>query len=276
MAQKKERAARSDSKLLQACFDGDLATVRERIAAGAKVNAGRRDKHPPLEIAARRGHLAVLRELIANGADVDQVHKVNYEVFPTSALIGAIEQYQFQAAEELVRAGASTALETHPGSNAASAAAFKAIEYWWLANATKTSSKEQADLTATFKQLGHLTIGDRPPQTYESWFTFLKQAVDSGAKADDYCLWEACKMGCLPVLRYLISIGGDVNFRPHNNTALQIAVKHEFDEIALTLIAAGADPNLAGKFGYPPLKLAVARERHLVIQALLAAGAIPL
>src|SRR5947207_2116410 len=120
MTDKKQRAARSDSKLLQACLEGNLAMVRGRIAAGANVNAGRKDKHPPLEIAARCGHLAVARELIAKGADVNQIHKVNHEVFPTSALIGAIAQYQFQVAEELVRAGASTALETHPGCNAAS------------------------------------------------------------------------------------------------------------------------------------------------------------
>lgn len=284
MTDKKQSAARSDSKLLQACLDGNLALVRERISAGASVNAGRKDKHPPLEIAARRGHLMIVKELIVHGADVNQIHKVNREAFPTSPLIGAIERYQFPVAEELVRAGASTALETHPACNAASEAAFKAIEYWWLSNDAKASSKELATLTASFKQMAHLTNGDRPPQTFEDWFGFVKKSVESGAKINDYCLWEACKLGCLPIVRYLISIGANVNFAPpsrstlmpHSTSALQMAIGNEFDEIALLLISAGADPDLKGGTRESPLKLAVAKERHSVIRALLAAGATPL
>lgn len=276
MAEKKPRAPRSDSKLLQACVEGNLGTVRERIAAGANVNAGRKDKKPPLELAAGCGYLEIVRELIAAGADVNQIHKVNYEVFPTSPLIGAIAQYQFHIADELVGAGASAGLETHPGCNAASNAAFKAIEYWWLTNDTKTSFKELADFTATMKQLGNLTIGDRPPQTFDDWFGFLKRAVASGAKVNDYCLWEACKAGCLPMVRYLISIGADVNFTPHLSTPLQIAIEFEFDEIALELIAAKADPNLMGRDKRSPLKLSVEKEKHSVTRALLAAGAKPL
>ena len=284
MADKKQRAPRSDSKLFQACLDGNLEAVRERSAAGANVNAGRKDKHPPLEIAARCGHLPIVKELIRNGADVNQIHKVNHEAFPTSALIGAIAQYQFQIAEELVRAGASTALETHPGCNAASKAADKAIEYWWLSNDAKTSFKELATLTATFKQMAHLTIEGRPPQAFEDWFGFLKKSVDSGAKVNDYCLWEACKLGCLPIVQYLISIGANVSFtppnrstiKPHGSSALQMAIGNEFDDIALMLIAAGADPDFKGGFRESPLKLAVAKERHSVIRALLAAGATPM
>ncbi len=276
MAERKQRAPRSDSRLLQACLDGNLALVRERIAAAANVNAGRNDKHPPLEMAARCGHLEIVRELMAAGADVNQIHKVNFEVFPTSPLIGAIAQYQFRAAQELVQGGASAGLETHPGCNAATQAAFKAIEYWWLTNDTKTSFRELANLTTTFKQLGNLTIGDRPPQTFQDWFGFLKLAVDSGAEVNDRCLWEACKSGCLPLVRYLISIGADVNFMADRTTSLQKAIQFEFDEIALELLAAKADPNLTGDNRFSPLKLAVEKERHVIIRALLDAGANPI
>jgi ankyrin repeat protein len=275
MEKKKQRAPRSDSKLLQACLEGNLAVVRERIMAGANINAGRKDKRPPLETAAHCGHMEIVRELIAVGADVNQIHKVNIEVFPTSALIVAIKQYKYQIAEELVRAGASAALETAPGCNAASEAAFKAIQYWWLTNDTKTTFTELAKLTATFKQLANLTVNNRPPQTFEDWFNFLKRAVNSGAKINNYCLWEACKMGCAPVVNYLISTGADVNFIAHLTSPLQIAIQNEFDETALALIAAKADPNLTEKFSHSPLKLALAKERHAIIRALLDAGATP-
>lgn len=176
MAEKKQRAPRSDSKLLQACLEGNLAAVRERIAAGANVNAGRKDKRPPLEIAACCGHLEVVRELTAAGADVNQMAKVNFEVFPGSALVGAIKGKHFDVAQELIRAGASVALETHPGCNAASEAAFRAIEFHW---------HKGSPWKWVVKALE--TIGDeKPPRsTFDDWFGFLKQAVESGAKVND-------------------------------------------------------------------------------------------
>ncbi|MBI3853656.1 MAG: ankyrin repeat domain-containing protein [Verrucomicrobia bacterium] len=267
MDEKRQRAPRSDTKLLQACLDGNLAIIRERIAAGANVNAGRKDKRPPLETAARCGHLEVVRELIAAGADVNQIAKVNFEVFPGSALNGAIKQHHFEIAQELVRAGASVALETHPGCNAASEAAFKTIEmYWrkssplkWFVRAIEMVSEEKPQL-----------------RSFEDWFDFLKQAVAAGAKVNDYCLWEACKLGCTSVALYLISIGVNINVMPHEISALQKAIQGGLDEVALALIAAGADPNLTGKLSSPPIKLARAKKRHKIVRALLDAGATPL
>jgi len=266
MDEKKQRAPRSDTALLQACLDGNLDIVRKRIAAGAHVNAGRKDKRPPLETAARCGHLDIVRELIAAGADVNQIAKINFEASPGSALIGAIKQNHLETAQELVRAGASVVLETHPGCNAASEAAFKAIELYWSKNSSLKS------VVQALESLGEL----EQKHSFQDWFDFLKQTVKARAKVNDYCLWEACKLGCTPVVHYLVSVGSNVNFMPHDTTPLQIAIHGGFDEIALALISAKADPNLTGKFSPSPLKLAVAKERHTIIRALLDAGATPL
>lgn len=264
MSEKKQRAPRSDSKLLQASLEGNLSQVRERIAAGANVNAGRKDKRPPLEIAARCGHLEVVRELIAAGADLNQIAKVNFEVFPGSALVGAIKQKHFDVAQELVQVGASVSMETHAGCNAASEAAFRAIEFHW---------RKKSPWKWVVKALE--TIGDEKPpnSTYDDWFGFLRQTVAAGAKVNDYCLWEACKLSCTQVALYLISIGVNVNVMPHGTSALQKAIESGLDEVALALIAAGADPNLTEKFASPPLKLARAKGRRGIVQALLDAGA---
>lgn len=267
MGEGKQRAPRSDTTLLQACLDGNLPAVRERIAAGANVNAGRKDKRPPLETAARCGHLEIVRELITAGADVNQIAKVNFEVFPGSALVGAIKEKHFKVAQELVRAGASVSLETHPGCNAASEAAFSAISLYW----SKKSSWKW--VVQTLEELG-----EKKPEssTFDDWFSFLKQAVAAGAKANDYCLWQACKSECAEVALYLISIGVNVNVMPHRCSALQTAIEHDLDEVALALIATGADPNLTGVFLPSPLKLALTKEKHTIIRALLDAGAIPI
>lgn len=264
MGKKKQRAPRSDSKLLQACLDGDLAKVRERIAAGANINAGRKDKRPPLETAARCGHLEVVRELISAGADVNQIAKVNFEVFPGSALTGAIKQKHLDVAQELVRAGASVSLETHPGCNAASEAAFRAIEFRW-----RSSQPDKVLLGGNATPV----LRERQAQTFEGWFEFLKQSVNAGAKVYDYCLWEACKLGCTQVALYLISSGVNVNVMPHGTSALQKAIEGGFEEIALALIAAHADPNLTGHFGSPPLLSAVEKEKISIVKTLLDSGA---
>jgi len=264
MDEKKQRAPRSDSKLLQACLEGNLAVVRERIAAKANVNAGRKDKHPPLEQAARCGHLAVVRELIAAGADVNQIAKVNFEVFPGSALVGAIKQKHLDVAQELIRAGASVSLETHSGCNAASEAAFNAMGAYWKKN---SSWKWVVKALEAF--------GDEKPDrsNFDDWFGFLKQAVAAGAKVNDYCLWKACQLKCAEVALYLISIGVNVNVMPHRVSALQEAIERGLDDVALALIAAGADPNLAGEFRTSPLKLARRKLKRRVVRALLDAGA---
>ncbi len=266
MADKKQRSPRSDSKLLQACLDGNLTAVRERIAAGVNVNAGRKDKRPPLETAARCGHLEIVRELIAAGADVNQISKVNFEVFPGSPLVGAVQQRHFEVARELVRAGASVSLETHPGCNAATEAAFSALALYWSTNSSGKS------VVQTLEELGEKK---RETATFEEWFTFLKDAVAAGARVNDYCLWKACQLGCAEVALYLISIGANVNVMPHGTTPLQEAIQRGLDDVALALIKAKADPNLTGRFSESPLQLALAKEKHSVIRALLGAGAAP-
>jgi len=128
MNKAKRPSAKADKALFDAACKGDLPTVRERIAAGANVNAGTKDQYPPLCIAAAFGHLEVVRELTRAGADANQIAQVRRETFPSSPLILAIKNGHFEVAQELVRLGARLELETHPGRNAATEAAFIAIK----------------------------------------------------------------------------------------------------------------------------------------------------
>ncbi len=240
--------------------------VRQRIAAGANVNAGRKDNRPPLETAARCGHLAVVKELLAAGADINQIASVNCDALPGTALIGAIKQKQFKVALELVQAGASVSLEPYPGCNAASEAALVAMSLRWGCGVAGSQITGMLESAGEMKQ---------PDATFEDWFGFLKLAVAAGAKMNDYCLWKSCQLGCSEVALYLIAIEVDVNVAPHRVTALQEAIVRDLDDVALALVAAGADPNLKGDFQPPPLELALEKEKHRVIQALLKAGAKP-
>ena len=74
-----DRAALERQKLMAAVVAGDLAKVKEQIAGGAKLDErapilnGFNDGHTPLLVAAREGHLEIVRELVRAGADVNAV-----------------------------------------------------------------------------------------------------------------------------------------------------------------------------------------------------------
>lgn len=57
-----------------ACYEGNFLEVKRLFAAGARIDM-RRNKE--LGIAARHGHLDVVRFLLDNGADIDLITNVS-------------------------------------------------------------------------------------------------------------------------------------------------------------------------------------------------------
>ena len=64
--------AEDETPLFLACEEGSLAVVRELITRGANVNlAMLSDNYTPLHVASRLHHVNVVRELLAAGATID-------------------------------------------------------------------------------------------------------------------------------------------------------------------------------------------------------------
>ncbi|MFA5106679.1 MAG: ankyrin repeat domain-containing protein, partial [Candidatus Micrarchaeia archaeon] len=67
-----------NKKLLEAVSSGDLAGVKEALAAGADVNAKDRDGYTALMVASYWGHMDIVKLLIAAGADVNAKSETGY------------------------------------------------------------------------------------------------------------------------------------------------------------------------------------------------------
>jgi len=249
-----------DEPLFRAAAKGDLDEVRRRIAAGADVDAGSGDKYPPLIVAAGMGRLHVVRELIAAGADVNRRAKLEFEEFPTTALISAIRNGHFEIAQELVRAGADVKLDVGSG-NAASEAAFKAAAFHWRAH-EEGKALLGGDSTPLLRER-HRNASNR-------WLQFLRDAISKGARISASCLGEAIKLRHEELALLLIEAGVDPNVTGH---ALQHTVSLNLTQVALAMIPAGADVNGRAPSFHPPLLLAVANGNAEITRALLAAGA---
>ena len=80
---------------------GDVETVRQRLRAGADVNARDRHGQTALMLAAHRGYRDMVETLVEGGADLNVTAKYNL-----SALMLAITAGHVEVARVLARAGA--------------------------------------------------------------------------------------------------------------------------------------------------------------------------
>jgi ankyrin repeat protein len=80
---------------------GDVETVRQRLRAGADVNARDRHGQTALMLAAHRGYRDMVETLVEGGADLNVTGKYNL-----SALMLAITAGHVEVARVLARAGA--------------------------------------------------------------------------------------------------------------------------------------------------------------------------
>jgi ankyrin repeat protein len=263
MSRATQSIARSDRILYDAVNSGNLALVRERIAVGANVNAGTKERYPPLFMAAMAGHFEIVCELIAAGADVNQLAQIRRETYPTCPLVLAVKNGHFEVAQELVRFGAKMGLETYNGNNAATEAAFMVLKRGWHA-------RNSGGWLAKIANLGSQSDNRNAE---ERWMQFVRDALKQKAPIRDYCLWEATKLKHEELAFLLIEHGVNPNASPHNSTALSMAITNELTNIAVALLKAGADPNKVEGFSAAPLLLAAARGNYEVVKALLDAGA---
>jgi len=256
----KVRRPKADEALLDAVARGDLAAVSARITAGANVSVGTKQRYPPLFTAAASGHIEILRELIAAGADVNQLSKIEFETFASCPLVLAIQRGHFEAAQELARAGGKPDLETHPGHNAATVAARKAIECYWIASGA----------AGALAKIAKLPSRERHRQMRAEWMQFVRDALVRGARIGDDCLSEALKLGDEEMALLLIDNGADPDFATRWSTVLEQAIQIGSTKVALALLKAGAKTDTQER---PPLLVAAARDNSVVVRALLDIGA---
>ena len=226
--------------LMLAGLNGSAPMVDLLLRAGADPNAARPAGGTALMMAARSGDATVLRRLIAAGADIDAATKSGH-----TALMWAVAERHRRAVALLAEVGADVRART----------AVHTPRARTIVREARVLSRLEAVNPAVLPR-----DGDRDPPRPEGGFTPLLYAVLAGDA---------------PAVRVLLSAGADVDDAgPDGVTALMLALVKRHEELALLLLAAGADPHPA-EAGLTALHLASATGSLAVAEALLARGAHP-
>ncbi|MYN66658.1 MAG: hypothetical protein F4X11_16775 [Acidobacteria bacterium] len=226
--------------LMLASQNASVPMVELLVRAGADPNAARPAGGTALMMAARSGDATVLRRLLAAGADVDAATRSGH-----TALMWAVAERHPRAVALLAEVGADVQART----------AVHTPRARTIVREAKVLSRFEAVNPAVLPR-----DGDRDPPRPEGGFTPLLYAVLAGDA---------------PTVRVLLSAGADVDDAgPDGVTALMLALVKRHEELALLLVAAGADPHPADA-GFTALHLASATGSLAVAEALLARGADP-
>ena len=86
-------------------------------------------------------------------------------------------------------------------------------------------------------------------------------------------LFIAASVGVLSIVRSLLELAHDANEQCALGTALETAATQGHNSVLLTLLKYGADPNLLGRDGYPPLQAAARFGTVESVKALVDSGA---
>jgi serine/threonine-protein phosphatase 6 regulatory ankyrin repeat subunit B len=193
---------------MRAAEKGDAARVRALVRGGADVNASLSSGATALTLAARQGHLSVVKLLLAAGAD-PRVRLFSFHGGDYTALmapIGIESEQRVEILDALIEAGG----EINPVGGFGRSPLMYAVE--------------RRDLLS----LGRLIFrGANVNLKNSSGFTTLMVAVASRSTPD--------------VLRFLIDAGADVNARSDDGmTALSIAEQQNLEDTIRLLKEAGA------------------------------------
>ena len=237
-----------------AVFKGDLSTLRILLRAGADPNPPVWYETPVLVIAAAKGQVEIVRELIAAGANVDRgfdelplhtaAQKGHLEVVHLLLDAGAnVEGYE----EDYWTALMSASLAGHLDIVRLLVERGADVNAWSqgetpLMLAAREVHREVYDFLYPLVSDEIRAIGDRDAER-EMAIT-LKRRFREGNKAVEE-LVDAAMYGNLKQVQQLIASGVDVNaVSACNRTALSLAIQGGQIPIIEALLDAGGDPNI--------------------------------
>lgn len=263
-------AARADEAdpvdaFIAAAAAGDLAAVEGALKAGVDVNAPRRDGYEglprgtrwtALHAACERARLAVVRRLIAAGANVKVKEYLGVTPLHWAAVRGPLE-----CVKALLAAGADVNVVCARGDTPLGNAATIEIARVLLAAGAKVN-------TAGFTPLLKAAKYNRP--------AMIALLAEHGARLDDPRAAALHWAGKPEAVRALLKAGVRVDLRDaKGRTALHLTTGVWYPKAAAVtlLLAAGADVNAKSPTGSTPLLEALRRRQLEIVRLLLAAGA---
>lgn len=258
-----------ETTLHSAIRNGWLDVVPSLIAAGADPNLPAPSQLPPLGQAVRDGKPELVALLLRSGADPNYHHPIAGTTSADARGPSAAE-LAFDSGDRPLL-GQFLAHKTKPES---------AIIDRWLWKAVAAHDRELAGLL--------LAHGARPDtRNAAGWLPIEAAVLEDDASLikllTDYgspfgrSLHLAAMRGDARVANFLLALGADpdVIHPPFQDRPLSLAIRGRHDELAASLIHAGAGAQFLLPEGQYPLHLAVAKGCSKTVRALLAAGADP-
>lgn len=269
---------------LEAVSAGDLARLRELIAAGADVNES--DEETPLAKAAEMGRADLVRELLKAGADVNfggiwvpvcaavrgknvEVLKAILEAKPevdaqeeegSTALMDAAFMGNVEMVKLLLEAGADPNVEDEDGESAVSAAA-KHPEIAKLFGISEKPRPKKAAPKKSDPRAQELIKAAEAGQLNK-----VRELIEAGVSlgaADQYgrtALYYAAQRRHPKIVEALLDAGADVNHHDKldGSTPFLTSVGRRNDDFAMMRLLAsrGADVNARDVYGRGALELA--------------------
>ncbi|MGH9801589.1 MAG: ankyrin repeat domain-containing protein [Blastocatellia bacterium] len=282
-----------NAALLKAAEAGDTARVEALLAQGADINAKNDVRETPLSVASFRGHLEIVKILIAKGGDLNQACPLcqalregrvfGKKTFECSSCLAVAELLieiganlnatnglgntplhiatqwgHLSIAKLLLAKGASVNAKGHFGSaplHYAAEEGFVSLAEFLLANGADVNLKNQFGKTP----LDVATADDAPEGAANVAALLIEKGASLKAAndANKTLLHITAAKGQLQLVRTLLAKGVDVNAKDKfGYTALHYAAKEGHLPIAEALIAKGARVNAENTFGKAPLDLA--------------------
>jgi ankyrin repeat protein len=233
------RAKRADgtTALHWAAHHGQIELVRRLLKAGADVGARNDYGSTPIQEAASLGDAGLLGVLVKAGADPDTANDEGETALMTVARTGKVD-----AARVLIKAGADV----------------NAVESWRGQTALMwASSQRQPEMVRLLLQSGADPNGASAPRNWARTTT-AEPRPQWRPPGVFTALQLAGREGCAGCARVLAKGGAALDTAsPDGITALLFAVLNARFDTAKVLIEAGADVNIADKWGRAPLYSAI-------------------
>lgn len=285
-----------DGRLASAAAAGDSSLVRSLVEQGANVNFFTMEG-TPLTLAARGGHVPVVRYLMQKGAVQDPLPSRGTD----TPLLAAIDGRQMAMAAYLLDQGANVNATVKNGwtplMQAVCTRADTAFMVALLNKGATIDAAAEEGTTALFMaaHMGSADIagflmdhGASPKSTMANgWTPFLEAAdkgrsqvvramIERGTDPNEHgsngwsALMSAAAEGHADVVNLLLEKGASINAADKRGaTALHAAISERHSALALQLIDKGADLNARFGNGLTPLMMAASRGDTMVVRILI-------